>query len=82
MRHKVKGSDRVTFSLGETITPGDDNHLLPPQFAGGDILAFVRSFPAVKLTSRYELLRLAQLDVLTNDGDFPKPLGPYARRQN
>jgi len=30
LRHKVKGSDRVTFGLCETTTPGDDNHLLPP----------------------------------------------------
>ena len=54
MRHKVKGSDRVTFSLGETITPGDDNHLLPPQFTGRDILAFARSLPALYLRLRYD----------------------------
>src|SRR5207253_8284360 len=26
---KIKGSGHLTFSLMETITPGDDNHLLP-----------------------------------------------------
>jgi len=40
----VIGSDRVTFSLCETTTPGDDNHLLPAQFTGRDILAFVAAF--------------------------------------
>ena len=30
LRHKVKGSDRVTFRLRETTTPHDDNHLLAP----------------------------------------------------
>ena len=54
MRHKVKGSDRVTFSLCDTITPGDDNHLLPPQFTGRDILTFARSLPALYLRLRYD----------------------------
>ena len=30
---KGKGSDRVTFSLCETTTPGDDNHLLPSRLS-------------------------------------------------
>jgi hypothetical protein len=34
---KVKGSERVAFSLCETTTPGDENHLLPAQFTGRDI---------------------------------------------
>src|SRR5689334_21919253 len=54
LRHKVKGSYRVTFSLYETITPGDDNHLLPPQFTGRDILAFARYLPALYLRLRYD----------------------------
>ena len=54
LRHKVKRSYPVTFSLCETITPGDDNHLLPPQFSGRDILAFARSLPALNLRLRYD----------------------------
>jgi len=30
LRHKVKGSDRVTIRLRETTTPHDDNHLPAP----------------------------------------------------
>src|SRR4029077_3823022 len=51
---KVKGSDRVTFSLCETTTPCDDNHLLPPQFTGRDILALDRSFPALYRRLHYD----------------------------
>src|SRR5438067_2492208 len=29
---KIKGNHRVTFSLSETTTPDDDDHLLPAQF--------------------------------------------------
>jgi len=54
LRHKVKRSYPVTFSLCETITPGDDNHLLPPQFSGRDILAFARSRPALYLRLSYD----------------------------
>ena len=41
---KVKGSDRVTFSLCETITPGDENHLLPAQLTGRDIWHLLAPF--------------------------------------
>jgi len=50
---KIKDSGRVTFSLWETTTPDDDNHLLPAQFTGR-ILAFAHSFSALYLRLRYD----------------------------
>src|SRR6266478_1469654 len=55
----MKGSGRVTFSLCETTTPGDDNHLLPAQFTGRDILAFARCFPALYPRLLYDSRRAA-----------------------
>jgi len=56
---KIKSSDRVTVSLWETSAPGDDNHLLPAQFTGRDILAFAHFSPALYLRLRYDSRRVA-----------------------
>jgi hypothetical protein len=55
----MKSSDRVTVSLWETGTTGDDNHLLPAQFTGRDILAFAHFSPALYLRLRYDSTRAA-----------------------
>ena len=55
----MKSSDRVTVSLWETSTTGDDNHLLPALFTGRDILAFAHCSPALYLRLRYDSRRAA-----------------------
>jgi hypothetical protein len=57
----VKGNDRVTFSLGETTAPGDDNRLLPAQFAG-------RFKTQSTIHARPRLDHVASVIVNANDG--------------
>src|SRR5213080_2940373 len=55
----MEDSGRVTFSLWETTTAGDDNHLPPAQFTGRGILAFAHFSPALYLRLCYASRRAA-----------------------